>query len=668
MDPDQLQEIANNFRASLSRLESVISAFTDKVNTVVDDFNDLNNKALSINRSYTDVAGRGVAATEGLNLTLNSKFSIGLELNRQALFGNNRELIKLAAAQEALGKSSAPTIAAFRELQVALRLSESQTNALAKATLDSALRYGISTEVLVDQLQKLQPVMETLSLAGQDTSQFASFVSQLTAKLGGERNADNVARALTILTDVSSKNQNMLARFGVQDLSRRLISGQGSPEEQSALAIEAIRRFSLGVQSMQGSQIENIRLLQEMTGGSAGLFLSLNTELERTANNIKENDPTKAFDQVINNFKNLIDSLFAPIEQSVMSAVKVLIDGVTPVVKFISQLIKSITSLSHFTDLLIIGFIITSTIVAALLIPIIIALVEALAVLLSPILPLIAGMILLGAAVYALMDIFDFGFSDIFNFVSEIFTSIFEYVSQFTEFISPLVTGIKFLLAAILIPVIINLTLAFVSFLISLSLVLIPLFALGYAIRYLLRIFNIEVPELSSIFSTVKKVFNNFGDYMMLIVYRLAQGFYKILSSITFGDLSKGFEKDSLEYKIKADELSRDLQTRAVEAAEKTEENTRKEIKIPEFITTTNKELEDAFRVMLGLQSTNPVASQMVMLNERMEILVDNSNVQTENSTQTVQAQNQTVQRLDSVNQSVKQKPLQRSFNSSRSF
>jgi hypothetical protein len=583
VDPDQLQEIANNFRASLSRLESVISAFTAKVNTVVDDFNDLNNKALSINRSYTDVAGRGLAATEGLNLTLNSKFSIGLELNRQALFGNNRELIKLAAAQEALGKSSAPTIAAFRELQVALRLSESQTNALAKATLDSALRYGISTEVLVNQLQKLQPVMETLSLAGQDTSQFASFVSQLTAKLGGERNADNVARALTILTDVSSKNQNMLARFGVQDLSRRLISGQGSPEEQSALAIEAIRRFSMGVQSMQGSQIENIRLLQEMTGGSAGLFLSLNTELERTANNIKENDPTKAFDQVINNFKNLMDSLFAPIKQSVMDAVKVLIDGAIPVIKFISEVIKSITSLSRFTDLLIIGFISITTLVVAFLIPTLTALVQAFIALLSPLLPLIGVVVALGLALYAVMNIFDFGFSDIF--------------------------------------------------------------------------------------SELKKVFNNFGDYMMLIVYRLAQGFYSVLSSITFGDWSTGFENDSLEYQKKADALRQKIDQSALTTSEQIEKNTRKEIKIPEFIKTTNKELEDAFRVMLGLQSTNPVASQMVVLNDRIEKLVDNSNVQTENSTQTVQAQTQTVQKLELVNQNVKQtKPLLRPPSSSRTY
>ena len=584
MDPDQLQEIANNFRASLSRLESVISAFTAKVNTVVDDFNDLNNKALSINRSYTDVAGRGLAATEGLNLTLNSKFSIGLELNRQALFGNNRELIKLAAAQEALGKSSAPTIAAFRELQVALRLSESQTNALAKATLDSALRYGISTEVLVNQLQKLQPVMETLSLAGQDTSQFASFVSQLTAKLGGERNADNVARALTILTDVSSKNQNMLARFGVQDLSRRLISGQGSPEEQSALAIEAIRRFSMGVQSMQGSQIENIRLLQEMTGGSAGLFLSLNTELERTANNIKENDPTKAFDQVINNFKNLMDSLFAPIKQSVMDAVKVLIDGAIPVIKFISEVIKSITSLSRFTDLLIIGFISITTLVVAFLIPTLTALVQAFIALLSPLLPLIGVVVALGLALYAVMNIFDFGFSDIF--------------------------------------------------------------------------------------SELKKVFNNFGDYMMLIVYRLAQGFYSVLSSITFGDWSTGFENDSLEYQKKADALRQKIDQSALTTSEQIEKNTRKEIKIPEFIKTTNKELEDAFRVMLGLQSTNPVVSQMVVLNDRIEQLVDNSNVQTENSTQTVQAQTQTVQKLELVNQNVKQKvnPLARYQNTSRTY
>lgn len=584
MNSDQLQEIANNFRASLSRLESVISAFTAKVNTVVDDFNDLNNKALSINRSYTDVASRGLAATEGLNLTLNSKFSIGLELNRQALFGNNRELIKLAAAQEALGKSSAPTIAAFRELQVALRLSESQTNALAKATLDSALRYGISTEVLVNQLQKLQPVMETLSLAGQDTSQFASFVSQLTAKLGGERNADNVARALTILTDVSSKNQNMLARFGVQDLSRRLISGQGSPEEQSALAIEAIRRFSLGVQSMQGSQIENIRLLQEMTGGSAGLFLSLNTELERTANNIKENDPTKAFFEVINNFQNLIDSLFAPIKQSVMDAVKVMIDGVTPVIIFIGEVIKSITSLSHFTDLLIIGFITVVTLVVAALVPTLITLVSAFAALAAPLLPLVATVVGLGLALYTVMRIFDFGFSDIF--------------------------------------------------------------------------------------SELKKVFNNFGDYMMLIVYRLAQGFYSVLSSITFGDWSTDFEKDSLEYQKKADALRQKIDQSALETSEQIEKNTRKEIKIPEFIKTTNKELEDAFRVMLGLQSTNPVASQMVVLTDRIEKLVDNSNVQTENSTQTVQAQTQTVQKLELVNQNVKQKvnPLTRYQNTSRAY
>lgn len=584
MNPDELDRLTTELRESLNSLKSVISAFTAKVNSVVEEFNGLNNKALSINRSYTDVASRGVAATEGLTLTLNSKFSIGLELNRQALFGNNRELVKLAATQEALGKSSAPTIAAFRELQVGLRLSDQQTNDLAKVTLDASLRYGISTEVLVNQLQKLLPVMETLSLAGQDTSQFASFVSELTAKLGGERNADNVARALTILTDVSSKNQNMLARFGVQDISRRLISGKGSPEEQSALAVEAIRRFALGVQSMQGSQIENIRLLQEVSGGTAGLFLSLNNELETTANNIKENDPTEMFNKLMKNFQNSIDAMFAPIREKVMEAVSVLVEGAKPVIEFIAGLIKSFSEMKRFTDLLIIGFISIITILIAALVPTLISLVSAFAALIVPLLPLIAVVAALGLAVYAVMRIFDFGFSDIF--------------------------------------------------------------------------------------SELKKVFNNFGDYMMLIVYRLAQGFYSLLSSVTFGGLSESFENDSLEYQRKADALRLKIDQSALDASQQIEKNTRKEIKIPDFIKTTNKELEDAFRVMLGLQSTNPVAAQMAVLNDNMQMLVENSNVQTENSTQTVQAQNQTVQKLELVNQTVKKPvtPLTRYPNSSRAF
>lgn len=645
-------------KSSIDSLKDSITSFGSKFGAIVEQFNDLNKKSLSISKVYTDVATRGATVTEGLNLSLNSKFSIGLELNRQAISGNNRELIKLASTQEALGKSSAPTIAAFRELQVALRLSENQTNSLARVTLESALKYGVSTEVLVNQLQKLQPVMETLSLAGGDTSQFAAFVSELTSKLGGERNAENVAKALTVLTDVSSKNQNILARFGVQDLSRRLISGKGSSEEQANLAIEAIRRFSAGVQSMQGSQIENIRLLQEMTGGTASLFLSLNNELENTANNLKENNPGKMFGEIMNNLDNLLKSAFAPIEAEVVKAFKVLVDAATPVILFFTDLIKSISEMDHFTDLLIIGFTTVVTLFGVALIPILLALVSSFTAILVPLFPLIAAIVALGLAVYAVMRIFDFGFKDIF--------------AKIAEYSDVILGVIKFIALTLLGPfvVILMATWNLISKAFKIAYSTIESYFIKPVMEFYGRILGVSI--------SFKQVFSNLGDYLMLVVYRLAQGFNKVLSLITFGDTSQKFKNNSIEYQIKADNLAKDLQERSLRAEEesadnlmKIEDNTRKEIKIPDFIKTSNKELEDAFRVMLGLQTTNPVVTQMVALNENVAELVSNSSVQTENSTQAVQAQNKAIQGLKSVDTSVKNstaRQLSRYPNASRTY
>ena len=587
-------------------LEAAIQSMkfaAEKLDAAINKFNELNNKALTLGTSYNDVAERGIASTKGLTLSLDSKFGIGLELTRNNLQGNSDKLVKLAATQEALGKSSAETIRTFKEVSIVGAMTNQQMNNLAKTTLDTGLTYKVSSEVLVQAINKLGPSLENIALAGGDSAALAGAVTDVIGQLGGERNEGRVTQFANMLLDTSMENQQRLVTLGIKNIQDLILAGGLSQEQQSDLLKQAMVRAGQSVEGFATNNALGVQLQKQLFGEQAGAMRQLKNEVQNFR--ITPQNAEEQFKKTMENLDNMMKSIFAPLQEFAMRFVQPIIDFLTPPLKIFSDIIAQVTPF----------------------------------------------------------------FEELFNVFGEIFTSLKSIFLDLFGGSGKFIETLKFVLIPAIVFVVFELTKLFVIVTAVIGVIAGVLGLFGKLIEWAIN-FLVPGTTFTDIINFGVAVLKNFMDVLSYLGQYVKTQFQNIVGSFKGAiiDLEiaminafqfmnplanmAGVGDDRLkELQMERTGLERDRMVRNIELQntqnklfqnirddfnklnEKTEEliEIQKEpIPLPEFLQDSNTQINEAFKVMLGLQSSNPVVSQMITLNQGVNSLLDVSQQQVE--------------------------------------
>jgi hypothetical protein len=590
--------------AAVVALEAAIQGMkfaAEKLDAAINKFNELNNKALTLGTSYNDVAERGIASTKGLTLSLDSKFGIGLELTRNNLQGNSDKLVKLAATQEALGKSSAETIRTFKEVSIVGAMTNQQMNNLAKTTLDTGLTYKVSSEVLVQAINKLGPSLENIALAGGDSAALAGAVTDVIGQLGGERNEGRVTQFANMLLDTSMENQQRLVTLGIKNIQDLILAGGLSQEQQADLLKQAMVKAGQSVEGFATNNALGVQLQKQLFGEQAGAMRQLKNEVQNFK--ITPQNSEDQFKKTMENLDNIMKSIFTPLQEFAMRFVQPIIDFLVPPLKIFSDLIAEITPY----------------------------------------------------------------FEELFNVFGEIFTYLKNLFADFFGGTESLIESIKFGLMPIIMTLVYPLVALFgiVTLLIG---ALVGVFAalgklsqwvldfilpgttftdvINYGIVYLQNFMDI----LSFVGQYVKTQFANivgsFKGAILTLESAMIDAFRFFSPVARFAGVGDDRLKEiqmertsleaermvrNIELKDAQNKLFQNIRDDFNKLNEKTDEliEIQKEpIPLPEFLQDSNSQINEAFKVMLGLQSANPVVGQMISLNQGVNSLLNISQQQ----------------------------------------
>jgi hypothetical protein len=590
--------------AAVVALEAAIQGMkfaAEKLDAAINKFNELNNKALTLGTSYNDVAERGIASTKGLTLSLDSKFGIGLELTRNNLQGNSDKLVKLAATQEALGKSSAETIRTFKEVSIVGAMTNQQMNNLAKTTLDTGLTYKVSSEVLVQAINKLGPSLENIALAGGDSAALAGAVTDVIGQLGGERNEGRVTQFANMLLDTSMENQQRLVTLGIKNIQDLILAGGLSQEQQADLLKQAMVKAGQSVEGFSTNNALGVQLSKQLFGEQAGAMRQLKNEVQNFK--ITPQNAEDQFKKTMENLDNIMKSIFTPLQEFAMRFVQPIINFLTPPLKIFSDIIAEVTPF----------------------------------------------------------------FEELFNVFGEIFTYLKNLFTNFFGGTESLIESLKLTLLPVIGYVVAQLT-TFFSIVALVVGVFVGVFAaLGKLSQWVLD-FILPGTTFTDIINFGIAVLKNFMDILSFVGQYVKTQFANIVASFKGAILTlessmigafqfmnpvarfAGVGDDRLkEIQMERTSLEAERMVRNIELKdaqnklfqnirddfnklnEKTDEliEIQKEpIPLPEFLQDSNSQINEAFKVMLGLQSANPVVGQMITLNQGVNSLLNISQQQ----------------------------------------
>jgi hypothetical protein len=590
--------------AAVVALEAAIQGMkfaAEKLDAAINKFNELNNKALTLGTSYNDVAERGIASTKGLTLSLDSKFGIGLELTRNNLQGNSDKLVKLAATQEALGKSSAETIRTFKEVSIVGAMTNQQMNNLAKTTLDTGLTYKVSSEVLVQAINKLGPSLENIALAGGDSAALAGAVTDVIGQLGGERNEGRVTQFANMLLDTSMENQQRLVTLGIKNIQDLILAGGLSQEQQADLLKQAMVKAGQSVEGFSTNNALGVQLSKQLFGEQAGAMRQLKNEVQNFK--ITPQNAEDQFKKTMENLDNIMKSIFTPLQEFAMRFVQPIINFLTPPLKIFSDIIAEVTPF----------------------------------------------------------------FEELFNVFGEIFTYLKNLFTDFFGGTGSLIESLKLSLLPVIGYVVVQLTSLFGIVALVVGVFVGVFAALGKLSQWVLD-FILPGTTFTDIINFGIAVLKNFMDILSFVGQYVKTQFANIVGSFKGAILTlesamigafrfmnpvarfSGIGDDRLkEIQMERTSLEAERMVRNIELKdaqnklfqnirddfnklnEKTDEliEIQKEpIPLPEFLQDSNSQINEAFKVMLGLQSANPVVGQMITLNQGVNSLLNISQQQ----------------------------------------
>lgn len=321
-------------QTSVAALQSAASEISKGIKM----YTEVSQRSLTISQSVNDTFKKGTDATNGLSLSLDRRFSIGLELQRNAIVGNTQGIGKLAAAQEALGISSKQTIATFAQVASVGLMTNQGLNNLAETTLQTGLKYSMATDDLIQSLEALRPAFETLNIAGVDSENFAKATQEFIGQIGFANKA-LAENFIKILMDPSEANRQRLLMAGMLDEHRALLSGELNAAEMLNSFKSALNDSKQSMDTFRRATSESVEFIQDTFGRDlAALPNTLTKALDQQR---PVQDANERFAEIMGNIGNTMKAVFAPVEKIRLDFMEKFKDLIPPFMEAISLLTQA---------------------------------------------------------------------------------------------------------------------------------------------------------------------------------------------------------------------------------------------------------------------------------------------------------------------------------------
>lgn len=250
-------------------IEAGMKLLTAAIGKLVKELGEMNEISERLAVINTNLENELVENTESLE-----KNTVGFGLAIKALAElrvagfekTNANLINLATRTKISGQNTGAVIKLGQDIIAAGSHQEGVMDRLAKDIVDNSLKYGTTTDSMIQAMGKLSENLQVLSVMG-GTETAGSLTAELTARLGQENSA-LVGRLMKELTSVNG-NLNMQAIMGMERTGDRINMGMIS----NAQAIDDIIRGGQMAAAVQGSAAQTGRRAMQATFGAANQFV-----------------------------------------------------------------------------------------------------------------------------------------------------------------------------------------------------------------------------------------------------------------------------------------------------------------------------------------------------------------------------------------------------------
>jgi hypothetical protein len=269
--------------------EGLITAMNSLTNAFKEGFafTDRAQKAsLSLGMTFDTAQDKLGASMDGLRGSMEQRFAAAMMTLEAGMRGNTAGVAKLINQQQLTGTATAGTAKAFASLERVMGMNNEQMNSLASNLVATGNAYGVSTDVLVNAINKLDDKMTQFKILG--TEAIPGAVAALTAQLGKPFEG-RVNQIANLLFDTGAEALRKQAQLGLTGFREQIQAAGNDQQAVQAILAEAIQTASDGVLNFiggVGATTESVDSLKR-TVGDVGLEFVAVADAYRTSSQIQ---------------------------------------------------------------------------------------------------------------------------------------------------------------------------------------------------------------------------------------------------------------------------------------------------------------------------------------------------------------------------------------------
>ena len=322
--------------------EGLITAIDSLKTAIVDSFNfsDRAQKAsLSLGMTFGDAKERLGSSMDNLRGSLDQRFTAALMTLEAGMRSNSAGVAQLINQQQLTGTATAGTAKAFASLERVMGMNNEQMNNLATELVSTGNAYGVSTDVLVQAINKLDGKMTQFNILG--TEAIPGAVAGLTAQLGKPFEG-RVNQIASLLFDTGADALQKQAVLGLTGFREQIQAAGDDQQAVQRILNDAIMTAGDNVRELAGGSnatFESFEAIRGIVGDSGVEFASLSEAL-RTSSEI-QNTASRSYADTIATQKA---EVFVPLQTAVSNLYtavfplfKVALGGITRGVEFVTE-------------------------------------------------------------------------------------------------------------------------------------------------------------------------------------------------------------------------------------------------------------------------------------------------------------------------------------------
>jgi hypothetical protein len=320
-----------------------LSFALNEINETLQEFNDINQRLSVVNTNLGSLINENSAALEASEYGFSLATKALTELKVAGFDKANKNITDLVARTKLQGQDTRKLIDVNQKLLSFGNIQISEIGDLNKSILDNSLRYGITTDALVESIQSLEKNLLSLQVGGGVTAA-ADAITKLTAVFGVE----NQKLVETVVGEITSTQGNfqIQALLGLENVGDRIFFGQQLSTESLVNAIVASSKTSSKLLSIDE------KLISPLQKGFDAFKNTLNFFVETAFGPFKESVSRlfPSFENISIGIAKLIGPLLTLVTDTLGAGLAVVLDllaiaavGVGSVLELLTPLTKLIS-------------------------------------------------------------------------------------------------------------------------------------------------------------------------------------------------------------------------------------------------------------------------------------------------------------------------------------